>query len=437
MKNWFKKVAACAMALTLSLAVMPAKTYAANGVGWVYFLKYGGNSSEIWRVKSDGSTASPEKVSANFDTSKDYDDYIKRGGDYFYYLKDSKTMFRIPAQMPEKGQSSRIIVDNDNQVLNFRIVDDFVYYLNDKNRILRFGVNAVNTAEIKSTSQEVVNMVLSDFPAFFIESGRIYFNVLKDGRTLWLASKAADGSGEISYISPGVLDHHSLAKRIDDTLYFLINTNPEEQQYSTDCIALVKAPVAGGEGTVLTTAPIDINAAYSGKWTDSYYMFNAEVDTDEYDFPIGKGKLLSLDGNITDLHDQYVFEIVHTEGDKHVFVDGYKTYSADIQGGVVSNKTDLGVNDTYYVRNLKVNNEIRTTALFGENGTYILNKNMEATQLVGVEWDMCLYANDVSGIFYINAGDEGKLYKVSEDGQEKIKLTDDKILQILTIEVAE
>ncbi len=432
--NFVRKVSAF-LAFIFILTAIPSKLYASDGLGWVYFLKYGGNSSEIWRVKSDGSSKEPEKVSSNFDTSKDYDDYINRGGDYFYYLKDSGFMFRIPAQYPVSGQSSRIIVDNDNTILNYRIVGDYVYILNEKKVIKRFPVNAANTTEIKNSSVEIANMIDGNNPAFFVEENRIYYNALKDGRELWVASRAADGSGEVTWICPGVLDYASLAQRVGDAIYMIVNTNPTETQYSTNCMVLYHVPVAGGVGTALSEA-VDVNAIYSGMWTDKYYMFNDNVEDDG--FPTGEAKLIGLDGTITELHDMYVFEIVNVDGgNKYVFVDGYGTLSADIVGGVVSNVTDIEVADTYYVRNLMTNGEIRTTALFGENGTYVLNKNLEATKLVGVEWDMCLYRDDVNGIFYINAGDDGKLYKSNEDGTERIKLTDDKVLQILTIEVAE
>ncbi len=436
-KSFFKKIIASALVFTTLISAAPYKTFAAENLGWVYFLKYGANSSELWRVKSDGSTQTPEKVSGNFDTSSDYEDYIVRGGNYFYYLKDTKSFFRIPSKYPEKGESSRIIVDNDNKVLNFRIVDDFVYYLSDKNKIMRFGVNAKNTGEIKSTAKEIVNMVDGNNPTFFIESGRIYFNALKDGRELWVASRAADGSGENTWICPGIIDHWSLAKKVDNNIYLMVNTSPKETKYSTECIVMYKAPIAGGAGVALSEKKLDLNSVHSGMWAGKYYMFNDGVTYSEKDLPKATSKIMDINGKINTLHEGYVFEVVNSDDkNKFVFVDGKKSYAVDVVDGAVKNKKDLGVDDAYYVRNLKTDGKIKTTALFGEKGTYVLNKDLAATKLVGVEWDMCLYRDDIDGIFYINAADEGKLYKITEDGTKKVKLTSDKILQILTIEPA-
>lgn len=433
----FTQLICCFLTLFLVVAITPqyALAKSEDSVGWIYFLKYGSNASEIWRVKSDGSTKTPERVSANFSIGKENKDYLVRGGDYFYYLSNGTSLFRIPDKMPEEGQHSRILVDHDNDTLDFKVDGDYVYYLNDKNRIIRFKANAVDNKEITATSKEIVNMIDPNFKFFFIMDGRLYFNALKDGRTTWVASRPVDGSGKTQWICAGALEASSMAQKNGKNLYMLVNTNPKETQYSTDCMVLYEVPLKGGVGKGKNTKKIDLNGIYSGMWTEKYFVYTNNVTYDENDNPMGTAMALDLNGKSFKLHDKYIYEIVNVDGGtKHVFTDGYKTYSATITSKGISTKKDLKVNNTFYVRNLKANEKVRNTALFGSKGTYILDNKLKATKLVGVEWDVCFYYNDIAGIFYINAGDEGKLYKASEDGKQKIKLTDDKILRILFAE---
>ncbi|MNC81571.1 hypothetical protein D3C75_1347390 [compost metagenome] len=54
-----------------------------------------------------------------------------------------------------------------------------------------------------------------------------------------------------------------------------------------------------------------------------------------------------------------------------------------------------------------------------------------------MEWDYCTYKENVPGIFYINAGDNQRLYLMNEDGKTTVKLTDDKINRIVLIHKAQ
>lgn len=415
----------------VAFACFTTTAYAATGTAWVYYLKYGANASEIWRVKSDGSTTTPEKVSTNFDPSKDYEDYIRAAGDYFFYLKEGGSLFRIPNKIPQKNQQSRIIVDNDNKIINYVLEGNTGYYLTEQGKIISFSVNATTTAELKASKKEFANMVDINNPAMFVLNGHLYFNTLKDGRTLTVSSKALTGATPINYVATGVIDYPSLAKVIDGSVYMMVDTNPAESEYSTPCMVLFKSPVAGGVGVAVNAkAPIDANAVYYGQWLDRYFLINDGLDEEGN----GTAKLVSLNGAISTLHEKPVVEAVNSPvKNTYIFVDGSKTYSVKVVDGKVSDKIDLKINETYYARNLQTNDKIRRSMVFSNDGSFTLDATLKPTKLIGVEWDMCLYRDGIEGIFYINAGDEGKLYIAKEDGSGALKLTNDKVLQILAI----
>ena len=59
--------------------------------------------------------------------------------------------------------------------------------------------------------------------------------------------------------------------------------------------------------------------------------------------------------------------------------------------------------------------------------------DLSLKEIVGIEWDLCTYKDDVPGIFYINAGDNGRLYRGNADSEENVKLSDEKVSRIVLI----
>ena len=71
--------------------------------------------------------------------------------------------------------------------------------------------------------------------------------------------------------------------------------------------------------------------------------------------------------------------------------------------------------------------------LFAESGAYTVKSDLTLEQMVGIEWDLCSYKNDVSGLFYVNAGDNGRLYRKNDDDGTNIKLANEKVSRIVLI----
>ncbi|MGG4396568.1 hypothetical protein ABEX25_19875 [Paenibacillus thiaminolyticus] len=45
-----------------------------------------------------------------------------------------------------------------------------------------------------------------------------------------------------------------------------------------------------------------------------------------------------------------------------------------------------------------------------------------------------MYADDVAGFFYVNCGDNGRLYRMYDDGKTNVKLTDEEVDSIVLID---
>ncbi|MNP52657.1 hypothetical protein D3C76_1470660 [compost metagenome] len=61
-----------------------------------------------------------------------------------------------------------------------------------------------------------------------------------------------------------------------------------------------------------------------------------------------------------------------------------------------------------------------------------MNSDLSTKKMVGVEWDLCRFEDGIDGVFYVNAGDNGRLYRMNGDGTS-VKLADEKVSRIVLI----
>ncbi|AKG34632.1 DUF5050 domain-containing protein [Paenibacillus durus] len=388
---------------------------------YVYYVSNG----DLYRVRTDGSPA--QKIRENFDGVK-----LKPAGNYLYYLYDatSTTLLRL-SLTDDKAKISNF--GGDKRILHYITEGDLIYYMDDKGGIYRASANA----ERSTDGTLIADMADTNFPRFTVVSGRVYYNALKNGRT-WVASKAADGSGTVQWIASGAFPGDYFAHTYNNTLYLMVDTKPAETTYSLNSMVLYTLPAGGGNARAVNAkAPLDANSVLSGSWAGDYYLFNKGIrldSNDDYDYSKGKGILMDRTGKFITLNQTGVYEIVNLGSNKFAYVDGKdKAYVSTIANGKVTSTKKLPLANVGYVRNLMNGGKVRSTVLFAESGAYVLNSNLTLTKMVGVEWDLCVYEDDIAGIFYINASDNGRLYRMSEDGKTTVKLSDDKVSRIVLI----
>jgi len=419
----------CSVVLLCSLMLTGIGTFAldkaaaATGDAYVYYV----SDSDLYRVKSDGTGAQRLLKSFNFEGTE-----MKPAGDYLYfaYGEGSTTLLRVPVDgstdIPKRFFDDAIYFETDH---------NFLYYMDSKGKIYRAPANAVDKSEAKL----IADMADTKFSGFVVVEGRIYYNALKDGRKTWVASKAADGTGQVQWIAAGAFEDASNARVTGSTLYIVVNIKPEEVQYSTNSIVFYAIPAKGGAAKAINAkAPVDVNAAYSGWQTNHLFLINKGIKLDadgDYNYSIGKGTLLTAEGKTIDLYKTSVPEVASVGTDKLAFVDasGHAYVSTLKNNKVVSTKT-LPVTDAWYVRNLVTDNQVSATLIFADSGAYVLKNDLSLQKVVGVEWDYVKYKDNVSGFFYINAGDNGRLYHMANDGKTSTKLSEETIDRIVLID---
>lgn len=421
----FKFTACIAVALTLvftgagitkSEGTAPSagiinKVSAASDSAYVYYV----SNSVLYRVKSDGTGY--QQLLNNF---FGYD--MKVAGDNLYYMYDEKsTTFMCYPMDGSKKIPYRFI---DARIVYFNTDGKNVYYMNDEGEIYVSPANS-NAKEAKL----VTDMADTNFPVFSVVDGKVYYNALKSGRTTWVAAKAADGSGQVQYITAGAFEGTRFMHRDGANIYMMINTKPTETNYSTKCMVLASIPVKGGASKVLNAkAPLDFNAVYSGLWTKNYFVYNNGVLAGSEDWNYSKAKAYAIDmkGKAIELHNKGIVEITDFEGGKLAFVDSdYKGFVSAITAGKATKKP-VSIKDAWYIRNLGINGGSGATAIFAETGVYILQSNLTLKNVAGPEWELCRPSDDVGGLFYVNAGDNNRLYYLGSDGISNKKLSDEK-----------
>ncbi|OWR30097.1 DUF5050 domain-containing protein [Saccharibacillus sp. O23] len=427
--NWTKKLtfstlAAVLIAAGTAFSGAPAAEAAAAQKAEVYYVSDG----DLYRVNTEGGAS--ERLRQNFDGTE-----LKPAGGYMYYMYDdnSTTLLRLSlsdsgAKAADFGKSKRIV--------HFDTKGSTVYALDDSGVLYATSADAAQLTDgIKLT-----NMADPDFPAFKVVGDRIYFNALKDGRATWVASRKVDGSGSLQWIAKGSLDDAYFAHADRNRLYLMVNTNPQERQYSTSSMVMYSLPKAGGAAKALNAkAPIDVNAVNSGSWANGYFVFNKGIRLGadgEFDYSKGVGYVIDgATGKTIKLHTTGVHEIANVGSSSLAFNDaGGRSYVATLVNGKVTKTKKLSLGNVGYVRNLTNQGVVRSTVLFAESGAYVLDPaKLTLKKMVGLEWDMCQYEDDVAGIFYLNAADGGRLYRMNEDGTKSVKLTDEKVSNIVLI----
>ncbi|MBZ9635658.1 DUF5050 domain-containing protein [Clostridium sp. FP1] len=387
---------------------------------FVYYV----SNSVLYRAMSDGTKS--QKLLNNFLGVK-----LIPAGDYLYYMYDnsSTTLLRIPMD-----GSANIASRFASDVVYFVADGEFIYYMNEKGAIYRASANASKGFE----PTLITDMADTRYPKFNIIDGKIYYNARKSGRTTWVASKAIDGSGQVQWIAAGSVIDPWFIHEDSASINMIINTKPEETKYSLKCMVLYSLPKKGGAAKAISAkAPLDTNAVYSGAWASGYYMYNKDIklgSDGDFDYTKSKGFAFDMIGNNLALHTTGIVEIANLGSDKLVFVDGYgKAFVSTLKGNKITSKKQLSIKNAGYVRNLITDGKVRSTMLFAESGAYMLQPDSSLKQMVGVEWDLCMYKDDVSGFFYVNAGDNGRLYRMNDDGKTNVKLCDEKVDRIVLI----
>lgn len=401
-------------------AALKSKEVTSNEA-FVYYVSNG----VLYRVMSDGTKC--QKIVNSFQGVQ-----LTPAGKYLYYMYDEKTttLLRTPvdgsALLPSRFQSD---------VLHFVVEGEYIYYMNDKGAIYRTPVNA------KSNSPEtklVTDMADVNCPGFEVINGQIYYNALKSGRATWVASKAADGTGKVQWITKGAVESPWFIRSDDKSVYMIINTKPEETQYSLDCMVLYSISKKDGTSKALNKkTPINANAVYAGDWSKGYYMYNNGIMLDEYnefDYLNAEGSIIDMKGNMIKLHNMGIREVANFDSNKLAFVDGKgNAYISTIKNNKVTDKKELPIENVGYVRNIMTKDGVKGTMIFAQSGAYMIQSDLSLKEVVGIEWDLCTYKDDIPGIFYINAGDNGRLYRGDADSKKNIKLSDEKVSRIVLI----
>lgn len=389
---------------------------------YVYYVSDG----NLYRVRTDGSPA--QKIRDNFFAKE-----LKPAGDYFFQMFDEKSNTLLKLSMVD-SKAKAADFSGDKRILYFVTEGNYVYCMDDKGGIYRVPADAKKVAE----GTLIADMADTKHPKFTILGGKIYYNALKNGRTIWVASKATDGTGAVEWVASGALPNPYFAHQYNNTLYLMIDTKPTETEYSTNCMVMYTVPVSGGAARAVNMKnPLDANAVLSGGWANDSFMFNKGIRLgyeDDYDYSKGKGFLMNNTGKMIQLNQTGIYEIAALGGNKFAYVDSKgKAYVSTITNGKVTNTKTIPLTNVGYVRNLINNGKVTSTVLFAESGAYVLQSNLSLTKMVGVEWDLCVYKEDVPGVFYVNAGDNGRLYWMGEDGKTTKKLTDEKVSRIVLI----
>ncbi|WP_239618074.1 DUF5050 domain-containing protein [Cohnella mopanensis] len=392
-------------------------------VAVIYYVSNG----DLYRVKTDGSPS--QRLRKNFDGVE-----LKPAGDYMYYMfsENSTTLLRL--SLTDEQAKARDY-GGDKRIVHLETYGDQVYFMDDKGGLYR----AASTVEKADQASLIADMADVNFPSFTVVEGRVYYNALRNGRTTWVASKAADGSGAVQWVAAGALESSYYARTDSTSLNLIINTKPEETQYSTDCMVLYTLPKKGGAAKAVNTkAPLDANSVYSGLWAgNDAIMYNKGIrlsGNGDYDYTKGKGQLLTKAGKTIDLSKSGIIEIANAGTNKFAYVGANgKAYVATLANNKVTSTKTLSLSNVGYVRNMMNKGKVRSTVFFGQNGAYVLNADLTLKKMVGVEWDLCVYEDDIDGIFYVNAGDNGRLYRMTVDGKATTKLTDEKVSRIVLI----
>ncbi|MCP1135440.1 DUF5050 domain-containing protein [Paenibacillus polysaccharolyticus] len=413
----------CALLLfTLITAVTLAGGTAAQAASLSQSTVYYESDGVLYKVSGDGSN--PAEVLIDFEGVD-----LTAAGSYLYYTKSSTstTLLRVPndgsSDEPETFASD---------VINYYADNGFIYYIDSKGSIYR-----ANGDQGISSATKIADKVNTDYPLLIVTKGRVYYNALVGGNT-WVASKASNGTGNVQNLAQGAVESRYFVNFAKNELQLMVNTNPDEQYYSTKAIVMYKANYNTGKGTAVNAkAKLDVNAVYSGGWSNNLYVYNSGIKLDsnkEYNYTLGKAYALTTSGKTFQLHSKSVREVSAVGTDKVVIIDAdQKAYAKTVTASKVSKTSNLNLSNVTYVTNQWMNDKPDVAYISGKNGLYAVNPSLKVSKIAADEWETFHLRDDVPGIFYIHAKDEFRLYHSESNGTGQQALSDIFLDNILLI----
>ncbi|KAI7246716.1 hypothetical protein KC345_g12036, partial [Hortaea werneckii] len=173
-------------------------------------------------------------------------------------------------------------------------------------------------------------------------------------------------------------------------------------------------------------SPLDLNGVFSGTWTNNYFLYNKGIKLDaqgEYIYSTGKGFLIDKNGKMLQLSQTGVLSIGEVSNTKLAYVDSKgKAYISTIANGKITGTKALALTNVVNVKTVK-NGTAVSTVFFTKKDAYVLNADSTLTKMAGVESDYSVITDDILGMYYINAADNDCLYRYSNDGKTKTKLS--------------
>ncbi|RXZ83455.1 DUF5050 domain-containing protein [Paenibacillaceae bacterium] len=428
MANLLKNVTLSLLAFALLATVWSAEpgranAQAVNSAATVYYLSDG----DLFRVKNDGTPS--ELLISDYEGAQ-----LKQAGDalYYYASDDSMTLLRFPLKGSAAEPSN---FSGNKRIVSFETAGKFVYFVDDTGKLYR----AASTSQRASEATLIADKIDLDYASFSVIEGRVYFNAIRNGRATWVGSRSAVGKGAIEWIAAGALESEHLTSLDGKNVHLIINTDPEERVYSTDCMVMYTVPAKGGKAKAVNAkSPLDANAVYSGLWAgpDSYvYNQGIKLDVDgEYNYKLGKGMIINKDGRSFAISQNAIYEIAMIAKNKYAIVDGSdKAFVNTISNYKVASSKRISLFDVYYTHNVAKDDKQSHTVIFARQGIYTVNADASLKNLVGDEWATYMTADGLDAIFYTDASKDRTLHQVSPGNKKVVKLADEYVTSILLI----
>lgn len=421
--------------------VLSSSVYAADNVYEVYYR----TGDHIYKTRTDGKGGEVPVVRNVYSTRR-----MKAIGKYLvgFAFKGNSQFVRLDLETGKYQVASSVPSMEKFEVNGHEVFFSTPGYSGKNGYIYRYNIEdePILLNNKPSTVIETANMLDKNYLDFMIADGYLYYNALKDGRETWVARKKIDGSGSVTWICKGAIESHQQTAQTTESFYFVVNTKPTEQQYSTKSVVIYKVNRKTGKGQALNAnKPIDVNASYTGNWAGDifYYSNGAKVlefgeYSDKqymYDMSQATGEGISMSGRAFTISKNFgIYEMEKIEDAKYAFADGaFNVYTCNIQSGKISNLKKTAAEGIYYLWNIKSQGKRQSTLIAGSNGTYVLNDNASIKKLTGVEWQTFYLVDDMDGYLYANAGDEEKLYYLSGDTKTNRCLTQSTINGLLYV----
>lgn len=388
----------------------PTASAAASAKAYVYYI----SNEVLYRVTSDGSET--QKIAENFDGSG-----LVTSGKYLYFYYDNAAgLQRLSLTDPDALITS---FGGDRNIAYYLIDGDYLYFMDDTGSIYRTSANAEDDSQLTL----VADNANVKFQCFDVLNGRIYYNALKDNTSNWVASKPNDGNGSIQWIASGAIRDGRFIHPYGANLNLMIDTIPNETEYSLSSMVLYTLPLSGGAPKAANAkSPLDLNAVYAGTWSNNYFLYNKGIKLDaqgENMFSTGKGFLIDKNGKILQLSQTGVLSMGEISNTKLAYVDSKgKAYISTIANGKITGTKALPLSNVVNVKTVK-NGTAVTTVFFTKTDAYVLKADSTLTKMAGVESDYSVITDDILGMYYINGADNDSLYRYSNDGKTKTKLS--------------